>query len=533
MARNPLDRNIWKSPGGMLYFKIGIPPELQRHFLSDTGRPKSKITETLGTDSMQQARLLRNERLAHWQRVFARLAAGAALTAEEMAGEQHRIRSSTLQAWQTMLAAPPEPMLPEVSRMIEAVRTGIAAQAGADRPAILAEVRAEARRIADEKFGPGIITEGMPQWDEICRLVASTKAKAIEDHLFGLLRGTAPVEPSAVLPVAPAANGNVEPFRVTLAHFIRWQRKNRRNRRKTVWDYLTKGKRFAKFVKNAPLSLITLDMAQRYLDDVAKDAGAATVNLHHGLCRAVFEHARNERHVFSREYVNPFSFKRRKAVKNHKAKFTVEELNALFASPVFTGRQIKPKKYKPTTAVPWAAAIALYSGATLEEIAQLRPCDIRKEKGDGLVIDITPDAAVSGRLKREARRRIAPLHPQLEALGLLKYLAALPRNAQRVFPDLTIGGKGKDHLGAALGKAFRRWRESVGIVSTPGRKLDFHSFRHTFGKAIEDAGITAADCSRLLGHKVAGISSSVYSGPELSRVAPLVAKVAWQGLRIK
>src|SRR5262249_12184833 len=156
---------------------------------------------------------------------------------------------------------------------------------------------------------------------------------------------------------------------------------------------------------------------------------------------------------------------------------------ALFGSPVFTGRQIKPKKYKPTTAVPWAAAIALYSGATLEEIAQLRPQDIRKEKGDGMVIEITPDAAVSGRLKREARHRIVPLHPMLEKLGLIRYRDALPRAAQRLFPDLVIGGKGKDHLGAALGKAFRRWRESVGIASTPGRKLDFHSLRHTFGKA--------------------------------------------------
>jgi integrase len=430
-----------------------------------------------------------------------------------------------------MLAAPPEPPLPEVERMFEAIRSGIRAQAEADRPTILAEVRAEARRIADEKFGHGIIAEGTPQWNDICRLVASTKAKAIEDHLFNLLRGTAPVEQPAVIPAAPAPNGNVEPFRVALAHFIRWQRKNRRNRRKTVWDYLTKGKRFAKFVKNPPLATITLDMAQRFLDDVAKQSSATTVNLHHGLCRAVFEHARNERHVFNGN--NPFSFKRRKAVKKPKAKFTVEELNRLFGSNTFTGRQIKPKKYKPTTAVPWAAAIALYSGATLEEIAQLRTCDIRKEKGDGMVLDITPDAAISGALKREARRRIVPLHPELERLGLLKYLAALPRDAKRVFPDLAIGGKGKDHLGAAVGKAFKRWRDAVGILSTEDRQLDFHSLRHTFGKAIEDCGISATDRARLLGHAVPGISSSVYSAPELRRVVPYVAKLNFEGLGIK
>jgi integrase len=501
MARNPLDRNIWKSPGGMLYFKIGIPPELQRHFLSDTGRPKSKITETLGTDSMVQARLLRNDRLAHWQRVFARLAAGDVLTPEEKSETQARIRRAP---W---------------------------------RPYTPADLAAKAAAIARDKLG---IIPGGPQWAALCDLIEAAHDQSTREFLHRLLDTQpgqplplAPVESPAALPVAPAANGNVEPFRVTLAHFIRWHRNNRGSRRKTVWDYLTKGKRFAKFVKNAPLGAITLDMAQRYLDDVAKEGSAATVNLHHGLCKAVFEHARNERHLFGRDRENPFSFKRRRAVKNHKAKFTVEELNALFGSPVFTGRQTAPKKYKPTTAVPWAAAIALFSGATLEEIAQLRPCDIRKERGDGMVIEITPDAAVSGRLKRDARHRIVPLHPVLEEIGLLKYRDALPRNAHRVFPDLVIGGKGKDHLGAALGKAFRRWRESVGVVSTPGRKLDFHSFRHTFYKAMEDTGsIPENDRKRIAGHLIPGMEG-VYSGPELSRVAPLVAKVGWPGLRIK
>jgi integrase len=532
MARDARDRNIHKSPGGMLYFKIGIPPELRRHFLSDTRKPKTKITESLGTDSWIQARALRDQRVAHWGRVFARLQAGAALSPEEIAGERQRIRSGTLQAWQAMLAAPPEPMLPEVARMIEAVRTGIAAQVEADRPSILAEVRAEARRIADEKFGPGIIAEGTPQWDEICRLVASAKAKTIEDHLFGLLRGAAPVEQPTMIPApaAPIANGSAEPFRVALAHFIRWQRKNRKNRRKTVWDYLAKGKRFAKFVKNAPLGVITLDMAQAFLDDVAKEAGDTTVNLYHSVCRAVFEHARKERHVFFG--ANPFSFKRRRAVQQSKAKFTIEELNALFGSPPFVKRQTKPKKYNCASAVPWAAAIALYSGATLEEIAQLRPCDIRKEHGDGYVIEVTPEAAVSKRLKREARHRIVPLHPELVRLGLLKYIAALPSDAKRIFPGLPIGGKGKDHLGGALGKAFKRWRDAIGIKSSEDRKLDFHSFRHTFYKAMEDCGMPDNDRKRIAGHLIKGMEG-IYSGPELLRVAPLLAKVNWPGLRIK
>jgi integrase len=545
MSRDPLNRNIYKSPGGMLYFKIGVPAELRRHFPSETGRPRTKITESLGTDSWKQARVLRDQRVAHWGRVFARLAAGAVLTPEEIAGEQRRIHASTVLA---MLAAPPETPLPEELQMFEAIRSGIRARAEVDRPAILADVRAEARRIADEKLGAGIIAEGTSQWDDICRLVASTKAKALEDHLFGLLRGSAPVEQPLPAPVQ-STNGN-ERFSVAAEKYLAWLGNEQDKRPGTVEEYRAKIERFEKFANDPLLGAVTIDMAKAFLDDVrdfsivenedgshrrvrrAEAPKPQTMNMYHHACRAVFEHARTERHLFSEHWLNPFSFKPRKRAQQSKAKFTVDELQELFGSPTFVNRQTKPKKYNSASAVPWAAAIALYSGTTLEEIAQLRPQDIRKERGDGWIIDITPDAALSHRLKREARRRIVPLHPELVRLGLLKYLDALPRNVERVFPGLPIGGKGKDKFGDSVGKAFRRWRDKVGIVSTPDHKLDFHSFRHTFYKAMEDAGIPGNDVARLSGHEVKGMAK-VYSGPELSRVAPLVAKVGWPGLRIK
>ena len=48
---------------------------------------------------------------------------------------------------------------------------------------------------------------------------------------------------------------------------------------------------------------------------------------------------------------------------------------------------------------------------------------------------------------------------------------------------------------------------------------------------MEDLGISEPDRTRLLA-AIPGISSSVYSAPELKRVAPLVAKVKWEGLEI-
>jgi integrase len=526
------DRNIWRSPGGMLYFKIGVPPKLRDHFRSENGKPKPKLTESLRTDSLIEGRVLRDQRLAHWQRVFARLEAGAALTPEEIAAERGRVHRSALQA---LLTEPPVTPIPEDEKLFEALQAVVRARRPMIEPAILAELTVEVRRIADEKYGVGTLAEGSEPWKELWTLVASTKAKAIEDYLISALRREPPVESSASPTAAPApvnGNGSLERFSVALDHYITWLRDVRKARPATITDYKQKAECFVKFANDPSLGAITIDQAKEFLKHIAKaqNIGDATVNLYQSLCRMVIEHARTERHRFTGE--NPFKFKKRTAVAKSKAKFTVDELNKLFGSPVFTGREIKPKVYSVASALPWATVIALYSGADLEEIAQLRPQDIEKAPGDGWVINILPEAALSGALKRPARKRVIPLHPELERLGLLKYRASLPKNAQRLFPGLPVPSNGKDKLGGALGKAFGRWRKALGI-EREGEKLDFHSFRHTFTKALEDTGCTEADGDRITGHSHKGLTFGLYSAPELKRVAPFIARVTWPGLRIK
>jgi integrase len=525
--RDPRDHHIWRSDGGMLYVKITIPPNVRERFPSESGKPKIRITESLGTDSFTQARILRDQRVAHWQRVFARLEAGAALRPEEIAAEQHRVRRSTLQA---LLVEPPAPLIPEEERMFEAMQAAVKARRPMIEPSTRAEVMDEARRIADEKFGPGIIANGSPEWNEICQHVAAAKAKALEDYLVGVLRGGEPVvEQPLASPMGDNGNGNLERFSVALGHFLDWHRNERKSRPGTIAGYESQGKAFVEFSRDAPLGGVDIDMARAFIEHLAKKGiSNGTLKLYQGTCRAVFDHVITERGKFSG--INPFGFKPRKHEAKHKAKFTVEELNKLFGSSVFTGREIEPATHSVATALPWAALIALYTGASREEICQLRKRDICKEAGVW-VVDITPEAALSGALKRRARKRIIPLHPELERLGLLKYRDAL--NSERLFPGLpSPKNDDDDKIGGALGKSFGRWRDKLGI-GREDAQLDFHSFRHCFGKSIEDAGISAEDRARLMGHAVKGISSAVYSGPELKRVAPQVARVTWAGLVIK
>jgi integrase len=513
---DPRDRNIWKSPGGALFFKLGIPPNLRSKFLSSTGKPKTKISEPLGTDSLTEARVFRDQKLAHYQRVFARMNAGVDLLPEEIKAEVTKYRAQVPMPELAALLIKPtssgDPSKPDVDSMIEQ-------QVG---PA-LDEV---GKRLGFERHSE--------QWYALGIALVKSNWAALGKQVIAAAVGEQPAPTPVEQPPAVAnrnrnSNGNLERFSIALGHYLDWMRDVRKARIATIADYKSKAQRFQKFANDPSLGAATIEQAKAFLNEVeAEGVSAATVNFHHVVCKAVFEHARRERHMFSGD--NPFGFQRRKHKTKKRAKYTVDELNRLFNSPTFTEREIKPETYGVVSALPWAAVLALYSGLGLEEAAQLRPRDLRIEHGNGWVIYVEHEAALSGKLKSEGHERTVPLHPELERLGLLKYHATLPRNAERLFPNLPIhDSKGK--RGPTLGQAFNNWRRNLGI-NYKDRPLDFHSLRHTFGKMMEDLGISEPDRARLLGHAVPGIGSSVYSAPELKRVAPLVAKVKWEGLEI-
>ena len=104
MASRERDHNIWKSPGGALFFKLGIPPNLRGHFLSTTGRPKVKISEPLGTYDPHEAREIRDQKLAHWKQTFRRLESGVPLLPEDIAA---RPSAFARKPWPPCGALPP------------------------------------------------------------------------------------------------------------------------------------------------------------------------------------------------------------------------------------------------------------------------------------------------------------------------------------------------------------------------------------------------------------------------------------------
>jgi integrase len=149
----------------------------------------------------------------------------------------------------------------------------------------------------------------------------------------------------------------------------------------------------------------------------------------------------------------------------------------------------------------WLPAIAVYSGMRLEEIAQLRPVDVR-EVGGILCFDINADGGK--RLKTASSARLVPVHPRLIEIGLAEMIAGCS-SAATLWPDLSRGADG--FYSSPFSKWFGRFKRAAGIVDA---RVTFHSFRHTFVNALKQAGVEELVIRELVGHANTSITTGRY-----------------------
>jgi integrase len=175
-------------------------------------------------------------------------------------------------------------------------------------------------------------------------------------------------------------------------------------------------------------------------------------------------------------------------------------LHALFSSPVYAADE-RPIQGRGEAAY-WLPLIALFTGARLEEIAQLRPKDIRKEEyidGDDLpqqawVIGIFQEGELG---KNAWAERRVPVHPELEKLGLIRFAAeALAKRQKQLFPALKQNIYGK--FGAKWGEWWSGYRRD--ICGIDDRRVVFHSFRHTFKYYARHVAMVDGIQRQIMGH---------------------------------
>lgn len=275
----------------------------------------------------------------------------------------------------------------------------------------------------------------------------------------------------------------------------------RKPQEKTRKAHLAVAKEFAALMGDRPVEEVTRADVRAYKDKLIADE-TSTANLKTKLSRL--------RTLINYAYDNDLAGVRAaegislpKAKALARSPFDDEALRKLFGGPVHQ-QGLRPARGRGEAAY-WLPLISLYTGARLEEIAQLRISDVLTlayqdgaAEREAWFIRIAPVEEASRRLKTLASERYVPVHPELERLGLIRYTAALrEKGEEQLFPRLTQERSGQ--RGRKWGEWFGQYlRETCGVVD---KRIVFHSLRHTVKDCARNSGIPEGLQRQLMGHE--------------------------------
>lgn len=173
-------------------------------------------------------------------------------------------------------------------------------------------------------------------------------------------------------------------------------------------------------------------------------------------------------------------------VKKRKS-WTMEKLNLLFATPIWTGTRSRAgaftQRHQPGSwihrdAYWWLPVVSLWTGARLEELCQLRHTDLRQDKDGIPYISINREAGKSTKNLHSIRN--IPVHGFLARLGFMDLFEAGKR--ERIWPELKPHGRPPSY-GGLYTSHFTDYRRACGLYE---ELLDFHSLRRTFISTLRD-----------------------------------------------
>ena len=212
-----------------------------------------------------------------------------------------------------------------------------------------------------------------------------------------------------------------------------------------------------------------------------------------------------------------------KTAKEKRAAYNLEEMLAVLSNAA-SYLEREPGKF-------WVTALAMFTGARIEEICQLNLHTDLKQEGEVWYLDINdktdPNGASNKRLKNKSSARLVPVHSALIETGLINYLKGLSSSkSQRPF-EMTwlplVGNRDHpkwSHKIAKWGGRELRKLDHLNKIEK-GTLSYFHSFRHSFDTHLDRQGVPEHRRALLTGHTTGGISSSTYS--KVSHDIPLLS----------
>ena len=179
--------------------------------------------------------------------------------------------------------------------------------------------------------------------------------------------------------------------------------------------------------------------------------------------------------------------------------FTPEQLRLLFKHLTTNPENLVRKEDHK-----WPTLIAMFTGARLNEVAQLHITDI-KQLDAIWCIDINDDAGKA--LKNASSQRIVPIHKALIEAGLLDFVEQRKaRGTVRLFPALSYSAQ--NGYGRNVGRWFNE--KLLPALELKQTTLVFHSLRHSMTTLLSRADVPETMVKAILGHGQTGVTHNSY-----------------------
>lgn len=215
--------------------------------------------------------------------------------------------------------------------------------------------------------------------------------------------------------------------------------------------------------------------------------------------------------------------------------FTVDQMNALFRSPLFVGCHADdtPRNWaKPGNALIrdhryWTPLVCAFTGARSGEVLNLWTDDVEEVQGVWCV-SINRNRGKS--VKTDAGVRRVPVHSTLEALGFVDHVRREreARGPAPLFPGLPTDKL--DRTSSPYGRDFGKYLRHIGVKAD--ERLVGHSFRHAFVDALRRVGYPDATIGLFVGHAQLTVTAGYGSLPQFSPAQrrEIIENVTYPGL---
>lgn len=226
-----------------------------------------------------------------------------------------------------------------------------------------------------------------------------------------------------------------------------------------------------------------------------------TVNAHLAAYNGLFRWAEANSYIGKNVFAG-LTLKQKKGTGKAREAFTPTQARLIYDTIVRNERGLIKKKYQF-----WGPLIGLYTGARLNEIAQLTLEDIRQQ--DGIWCFSIDDQFEGKTLKTASAKRLIPIHSDLLQLGLIEYVETLrASNKTRLLHEL---GYSK---GTGYGRNLSRWFNGpfLSALGMDTHTLVFHSLRHTMVTNLLQSGVAEPLAKSIIGHAQEGVTQTVYFG---------------------